>query len=134
MELNVNSPQYYSDKFGIDDEIYRLCQEIYQYFKDKSYSEYINIIGIIPIVAPKEMLDRGLCKNGKHCELKYGFASIRKSIDFEKYVLGDIEKKKELIAKCILDAVKSIKMKGKIDFESFEKDFLVFCKNNNISF
>ena len=47
MELNINSPKYYKDVYGVDDEIYRLCQDIYIYFKDKSYSEIINIIGII---------------------------------------------------------------------------------------
>ena len=56
MELNINSPKYYKDVYGVDDEIYRLCQDIYIYFKDKSYSEIINIIGLIPIIAPKELL------------------------------------------------------------------------------
>lgn len=32
MELNINSPKYYKEVYGIDDEIYRLCQEIYVYF------------------------------------------------------------------------------------------------------
>lgn len=125
---------YYTNRFGVDDEIYQLCRSVYNYFKDKNYSECINIIGIVPIVAPKEILDQGLCKGGKRCETKAGFASIGKNIDFDEYVSGDIERKKELMMKCILGAVKSVKSKGKIDFESFEKDFLIFCKNNNISF
>ncbi|MFR8428802.1 MAG: hypothetical protein ACLVCH_16165 [Roseburia inulinivorans] len=58
MELNINSPKYYKDVYGVDDEIYRLCQDIYIYFKDKSYSEIINIIGIIPIIAPKELIGK----------------------------------------------------------------------------
>ena len=31
MELNINSPKYYKDVYGVDDEIYRLCQDIYIY-------------------------------------------------------------------------------------------------------
>ena len=73
MELNINSPKYYKDVYGVDDEIYRLCQDIYIYFKDKSYSEIINIIGIIPIIAPKELLENGKYKEVKHCSVAYGF-------------------------------------------------------------
>ena len=33
MEININSPQYYTNEFGIDDDIYNLCQDIHEYFK-----------------------------------------------------------------------------------------------------
>lgn len=132
MELNINSPQYYTNKFGVDDEVYRLCQDVYEFFRNKSYSECIDIIGIIPIVASKEILNKGLCKSGIHCEPAYGFASISKNIDFEEYVSANIEKKKELIMKCVLSSVKLIKTKGKFDIVSFEKDFSDFLHDNNI--
>ena len=89
MELNINSPKYYKDVYGVDDEIYRLCQDIYIYFKDKSYSEIINIIGIIPIIAPKELLEKGKYKEVKHCSVAYGFADVNLFIDYEKYVEDD---------------------------------------------
>ena len=81
MELNINSPKYYKDVYGVDDEIYRLCQDIYIYFKDKSYSEIINIIGIIPIIAPKELLENGKYKEVKHCSVAYGFADVNLFMD-----------------------------------------------------
>ncbi len=37
MELNINSPAYYSDKYGIDDEIYWICREISSLVKNKDY-------------------------------------------------------------------------------------------------
>ena len=84
MELNINSPKYYKDVYGVDDEIYRLCQDIYIYFKDKSYSEIINIIGIIPIIAPKELLE-----NGKYKEPIFGkaYLTIGSSFDEMEYTI-----------------------------------------------
>lgn len=29
MDLNINSPKYYKDIYGIDNEIYRLCQDMH---------------------------------------------------------------------------------------------------------
>lgn len=52
MELNINSPQYYKAHYGIDDDIYRFCQQLYLFFKDKEYSDTLRTVGIIPIIAP----------------------------------------------------------------------------------
>lgn len=57
MELNINSPVYYKEHYGIDNEVYRFCQRAYLYFKDKNYSSTLQIIGIVPIVAPQEVIE-----------------------------------------------------------------------------
>ena len=132
MELNVNSPQFYTKEFGVHDEIYVMCQKLREYFKEKNYSEYINIIGIIPIVAPEEVLVKGLCRPIKKCEIRAGFASIARNINYNEFVEASMEDKKGMIIKCILDSVKSVKGKGKIDYAKFEKDMLLFCDNNDI--
>lgn len=36
MELNINSPVYFKDHYGIDDEVYKFCQRAYLFFKDKN--------------------------------------------------------------------------------------------------
>ena len=124
MELNINSPKYYKDVYGVDDEIYRLCQDIYIYFKDKSYSEIINIIGIIPIIAPKELLENGKYKEVKHCSVAYGFADVNLCMD----------EKKSMIVKNVVDSVKAIKTKGKIDFNHFKEDMMSFCEVSGINY
>lgn len=134
MELNINSPKYYKDIYGIDDEIYRLCQDMYIFFKDKSYSEIINIIGIIPIIAPKELLENGKYKEVKHCSVAFGFADVNLCIDYEKYIEGDIDEKKRLIVKNVLDSVNVIKTKGKIDFKRFKDDMISFCEMNGVKY
>lgn len=134
MELNINSPKYYKEVYGIDDEIYRLCQDMHIYFKDKSYSEVINIIGIIPIIAPKELLKNGKYKEVKYCSVAYGFADVNLSMDYERYVGADMNEKKVLIVRNVVDSVKAIKAKGKIDFNRFKEDMIHFCEISGVNY
>ncbi len=57
MELNINSPAYFSEQYGVDDEVYRYCRSLYAFFQDKEYSETLSVIGITPVIAPKEMYE-----------------------------------------------------------------------------
>ena len=132
MELNINSPAYYKEVYGIDSEIYSLCQSLYQYFKEKKYSNLIDTIGIIPIIAPKELIEKGIYKEVKRCFVSYGFADVNLFIDYKTYVDADMEEKKSLIVKNVLTSVKSIKTKGKIDYDAFVNDMEIFCKENKI--
>ena len=59
MDLNINSPAYYTKEYGVDDDIYWMCRELSNYVREKKYSDAINII-----------------KAHKRCELKSGFASV----------------------------------------------------------
>lgn len=45
MNLNINSPMYYTKQFGIIDEIYDMCQDIQRVVKEKKYSPIIDIVG-----------------------------------------------------------------------------------------
>lgn len=134
MELNINSPAYYKNIFGVDDDIYQMCRMISSYMKDKNYSDFITSVGVCPIVAPRQELDKGLWKETKKCELKYGFASVCLQIDYELYVESTIDEKKSLIVKNVVDSIKAIKTKGKIDFKLFESDMMEFCDENNINY
>lgn len=133
MELNINSPAYYSEKYGINDEIYCLCKMISEYVRDKRYSNAINIIGITPIIAPQDILQEGLWKELKKCEPRYGFASVSLRIDFEEYIEADVETKKGLIIQNILKSVKSISKRGSVDYISFESDVIRFCNEINLT-
>lgn len=132
MDININSPKYYKDVYGIEDDIYRLCQDIFMFFKNKSYSEVINIVGIIPIIAPKQLLDNGTYKEVKMCSVKYGFADVNLFIDIEEYADSSMDKKKQLIIENVLKSIKAIKGKGKIKYDDFEHDMFVFCKERGI--
>ena len=44
MDLNINSPAYYTREYGVDDDIYWMCRELSYYVREKKYSDAINII------------------------------------------------------------------------------------------
>ena len=54
MELNINSPVYFKDRYGIDDEVYKFCQRAYLFFKDN-----INLILFLLNCLPVYPLDIG---------------------------------------------------------------------------
>lgn len=124
MKLNINSPEYYSKIYGVDDEIYWMCRDLSKYVIDKQYSQIVDTVGIVPIIAPKEIINKGLCKEILRYDLKFNFVHVSKQMDYDEYVSADICTKKKLIVKNILKSVKAIKTKAKFDYESFEKDVL----------
>lgn len=64
--LNINSPAYYTKKFGVHDEIYGMCNRISVCVKDKRYSDYIDTVGIVPLIIPQEMKEKGMYKEEKN--------------------------------------------------------------------
>lgn len=55
MELNINSPVYYKGHYGINNAVYRFAQRAYLFFTEKEYSNTLQIIGIVPIIARQEV-------------------------------------------------------------------------------
>lgn len=123
MELNINSPAYFKEHYGIDDEVYRFCQRAYLHFKDKEYSEILHIIGIVPIVAPKELYDDGNWKEGLSWRCHNSCVAIRIRMDFEAYYSANSEEKVWLTKEMILKAIKKVKSKGTFDYDQFVADF-----------
>jgi hypothetical protein len=128
MDLNINSPLYYKDIYGIDDEVYRMCRNISKFMKDKKYSDIIDIIAITPVIAPEDLQVDMKWRNSINYKIKCRLIGIRRSIDFEEYANSDIDNKCKLIIKNILESVKSISRKGKFDYDKFEKDLLEFLE------
>ena len=123
MELNINSPAYFSQHYGVDNEVYRFCQNVYLYFKDKEYSDTLHTIGIAPVAAPQELYDDGEWKESVKLISNRSCAIISIRMDFQEYYNADSAEKILLTKKMILKAVKKIKSKGKFDYDAFERDF-----------
>ena len=128
MELNINSPSYYSQHYGIDNDVYRFCQKIYSYFKDKEYSSTLKTIGIVPIVAPQQLYDNNEWKESVSFRSKNSVASICLRMNFEEYHNADSRQKILLTKALIFKAVKKVKSRGKFDYEAFERDFTLFAE------
>ena len=125
MELNINSPAYFKEHYGIDDEVYRFCQRAYMYFRDKEYSEILHTVGIVPVVAPKELYDGGAWKETCTWRCYNSCVAIRIRMDFETYYNANSEEKVRLTKEMILKAIKKVKSKGKFDYERFVTDFMM---------
>lgn len=134
MVLNINSPAYYTNIYGIDDEVYWMCRELSDFVKGKKYSDIIDIVGVVPIIAPKDDIDKGLWKEVKKCDLKFRVATVSLQISFDDYIQSDIEKKKSLIIDNIIKSVKVISKKGKFDFNDFKEDIISFCEMRGVKY
>lgn len=122
MDLNINSPAYFSEHYGVDDDVYRFCQSSAAFFKDKEYSSSLHIIGITPACAPQEVYDSGLWKEsvrligGEEC------AIITIRMDFNQYYKADSSEKILQLKETVLTAAKKIKSRCSFDYARFEQD------------
>ena len=126
MELNINSPAYFTDHYGIDEEVYKYCQQLHDFFRTREYSESMNIIGITPVIAPKEIYDQGMWKEKVQVVGLGSCAIIDIRMDFDNYYNADSNGKIEVIQQMIIRAVRKIKSKGKFDWEKFRDDLLKY--------
>ena len=134
MQLNINSPAYFTKEYGVIDEIYKMCREISKYVENKQYSNIVNTIGITPIIAPKDIIEQGFFKQEKKCDIRYGFASVSLWIDYDEFLQSDLINKQIMIVKNILDSIKVIARKAKIDYEKFYDDIIQYCEQINLQF
>jgi len=126
MQLIINAPSYYKNIYGIDDEIYCLCKEISNFMNDKNYSDLIDRIGMTPIVAPDDIIQKGQWKEEVQYNIKSNLIIVKKHINYDRYVEGSIEEKKKLMIANILKSIKTVHRKGKINYLQFEEDLLKF--------
>ena len=122
MELNINSPVYYKDHYGIDNAVYRFAQRAQLLFKEKEYSSTLQIIGIVPIIAPKEVYAAGNYKDRVKFLCGKGVASVEIKMDFDKYHNADTSGRIALTKEMLLTAAKRIKAKVDFDYDRFRDD------------
>ena len=130
MDLNINSPAYYSEIYGVNDAVYNLCKEIRLFVKDKSYSDKVNVIGLCPIVSPGSEIDKW--KEEIKYDLKFSMVIIWKKIDYNLFISSDDHGKCKLMLKCIFDSIKQVSKKCELDFNKFENDILSFLSEQQI--
>lgn len=126
MGLNINSPAYYTSRYGIVDEIYRMCYNIMCGIDITNYTNSFDSIGIIPIIAPVEEIDKGRWKEVKKVLVGSKLAIISLHINYDVYCAADVSQKKELVLRNIFESLMVIKKKIKNDFnyEQLEIDIL----------
>ena len=131
MNLYINSPSYYSQIHGIDDDIYKMCRLLEKNIDIKKYTSLLDTVGITPIVAPNFEINGANYAEVKYISLPYRMASISLHIDYLEYISVSIEEKKALIIKNILNSLLVIKkrLKNGFDYVQLENDILTLVKS-----
>lgn len=122
MEVNINSPVYYKDHYGIDNAVYRFTQRAQLFFREKEYSNTLQIIGIVPIIAPREVYAAGNYKERVRFLCGKSVASVEVKIDFDSYHNADSAGKIALTKDMLLTAAKRIKIKMDFNYDRFRDD------------
>lgn len=122
IEVNINSPVYYKDHYGIDNAVYRFTQRAQLFFKEKEYSDTLQILGIVPIIAPQEVYAAGNYKERVKFLCGKSVASVEVKIDFDAYHNADSAGKIALTKDMLLTAEKRIKAKVDFDYDRFRDD------------
>lgn len=122
MELNINSPVYYKNHYGIDNAVYRFTQRAQLFFKEKKYSNTLKIIGIVPIIAPQEVYAAGNYKERVKFLCGKSVASVEIRVDFDAYHNAGSSGKIALTKDMLLTAAKRIKTKVDFDYDRFKDD------------
>lgn len=120
LNLFINSPVYYTQKYGVEDEIYKLNYYISHNIDITKYTSVIDTIAITPIIAPKELEPDKLKK-----EMIFARAAdISVPLSFNDYVDADIGEKKKMVIDNIINSFKILKkkLKSKFNFELFLSD------------
>ena len=122
MEVNINSPVYYKDHYGIDNAVYRFTQRAQLFFKEKEYSDTLQILGIVPIIAPQEVYAAANYKERVRFLCGKGVASVEIKVDFDAYHNAGSSGKIVLTKEMLLTAAKRIKTKVDFDYDRFKDD------------
>lgn len=116
MGLNINSPSYFTTVYGVIDEVYQMCHNITKNIDLSKYTNTFDSIGITPIIAPDEKINKGYCKERKKVLVKSGLAILSLQIDYDVYCNADINEKKRLILQNIFDSLLVVSKRVKNDF------------------
>ena len=126
MNLFLNSPAHYTEEFGVIDEIYNMCNYISKNIDINNYTNAIDTIGIVPMIAPKEILEETSWREIQYVSTKFRMANISLSLDYDSFCNYDLENKKKIILENVFNSLKIIKKRLGEDFnyQQLEADIL----------
>ena len=133
MNISINSPAYYTQQFGVIDEIYRLCKSISGNIEVSDYTAVLDIIGITPIVAPDDLCAEGKWKEERRILTSARMAILSLRVDYAAFCESDVSSKKQLILENVFESLEVVKEKLKNDFDidKMKKDIIAISKKAN---
>lgn len=136
MNLFLNSPSHYTQEYGAIDEVYAMCEHIARNIDIRKYTEVLDTIGIVPMIAPLEVIHESGWKEIKHVSMTYRLANISLLSDYDIYCNADLIEKKWIILQNILESLKviKVKLKGKFDYERMEQDIMILVQRQELTY
>ncbi len=127
MNFFINSPAYYSQVHGVDDEIHKICRRLSRAIDINKYTNIIDTIAITPIVVPTRNLQPGQWSETKRVSLVYRMADISLRTDYNVYVCAGLDGKKDLILENILRSLRMVKqrLRARFDYEGMKNDIML---------
>ena len=124
MNLYINSPSYYTQRYGIIDEIYEMCLAISKKIDITSYTDALDTIGITPIIVPDSEKSDGQWLECRKVSIPARMASLSLCLDFERFYDADINDKKIMILENILFSLSVVKkkLKERFDYKQIHTD------------
>ena len=127
MSLYINSPAYWTQLYGIDDNVYKVCRLLEKNIDVKKYTSKLDTIGVTPKIVPTSEICDGKWTEVKYISLAYRMASFSLHIDYLAYLSAiDPDKKVQLIIDNIFNSLLLVKkrLKNDFDYEQIKKDIL----------
>ena len=122
MKLGFAMPAFYKKRYNTEKEIDEFCESICNMAKEKEYSDKINRIDFIPVILPDDLIQQGLGEEFTKIELKYKLVAMSRQINFDTYQSADLQGKKKLLVKCLVESLREVKKKIAFDIDAFERD------------
>lgn len=130
MNFFINSPSYYTMKYGVVDEVYCLCNAFSKSINVSDYTDAVDTIAITPIIAPIHVYEQDLFKEHKIVRPKTRMADISLRSDYEAFAKASVEYKQKIIIDNILRSLTVVKqkLKEKFDYNGFVSKVLSIAK------
>lgn len=126
MNLYINSPAYYTQKYGVIDDVYQLCKVISDNIDITLYTDALDTIGITPIIIPLQNIEQFGWKEDKHISVKFRFANISLISDYDMFINGNLTQKKQIILENIFGSLLIVKkkLKNRFNYEKIREDII----------
>lgn len=133
MNLFINSPAYYTREHGVIDEIYKLCAKISREIDITRYTDELDTIGIVPVIAPEDERKNGKFKEEKRISLPYRMASISLVTDYDDFCNAELAQKEQMIVENIFRSLNVIKrrLKERFDYERMRADIIELLSDSS---
>ncbi|MBQ7309835.1 MAG: hypothetical protein IJW87_06615 [Clostridia bacterium] len=131
MNLYINLPAYYSKMHHVDDGLRCMCYMISQRIDVRSYTDFLDSIGITPIIVPESEKGDKRWAEYRKVNRRYRIASVSLYSDYDAFCQADADAKKIMILENILRSLHYVKerLNTRFDYEYIKDSILAVARD-----